>query len=148
MLQAACLHDVGKLALPGEILAKPGKLTTSEYESVKRHPTLSSMILSNIESRALESSLLGFARIFAETHQERWDGSGYPAGLAGEEIPLAGRLMAIDKVYQALTADRPWKPAVSHEQAVRVILDGKGTLFDPLLVGVFAEVADTLSPAA
>jgi putative two-component system response regulator len=148
MLQSARLHDVGKLALSQEILAKPGKLTESEYEQIKRHPSLGVQILSSMEERSLEHALLRYAKVFAETHQERWDGTGYPAGLKGEDIPLPGRLMAINSVYQALTTDRPWKRALSHDEAVRIIEEGQGTHFDPLLVGVFVEVADAFRPAA
>ena len=149
ILQSARLHDVGKLALPGEILAKPGKLTSSEYERVKSHPTLGRRILDHmVELAPLEHALLRHAKVFAETHQERWDGTGYPAGLSGEAIPLPGRLMAINSGYKAMTTPRPWKPAVSHDEAVRAIVEGSGTHFDPLLVGVFAEVAEEFRPAA
>jgi putative two-component system response regulator len=95
-----------------------------------------------MEQLAFDHALLKYAKIFAETHQERWDGSGYPQGLAGEAIPLPGRLMAINMVYHALTTDRPYKKALSHDEAVKVIIDGQGTHFDPLLVDVFAQVAD------
>ncbi|MDR1657404.1 MAG: response regulator [Deltaproteobacteria bacterium] len=142
MLQSASLHDVGKLALSGELLAKPGKLTNDEYEEIKRHPKLGVQLLNQVEARTFEHALLKYAKVFAETHQEKWDGTGYPAGLSGEAIPLPGRLMAINDVYQALTAHRPYKNALSHEEAVKVIIAGKGTHFDPVLVSVFSEVAD------
>ncbi|MDR2366607.1 MAG: response regulator [Deltaproteobacteria bacterium] len=142
LLQSARLHDVGKLAVSGGLLAKPGKLTSSEYEEVKKHPTLGVRILSRMEELAFDHSLLKYAKVFAETHQERWDGSGYPSGLSGEAIPLPGRLMAINAVYHALTTDRPYKKALSHAEAVKVIIEGKGTHFDPVLVDVFAQVAD------
>jgi putative two-component system response regulator len=141
LLQSARLHDVGKLAVSGDLLSKPGRLTTSEYEQVKQHPTLGVQILSHMEELAFDHALLKYAKVFAETHQERWDGSGYPSGLAGEDIPLPGRLMAINVVYHALTTERPYKKALSHEEAVKVIISGKGTHFDPVLVDVFAEVA-------
>ena len=148
MVQSAKLHDVGKLALSGNILAKPGKLTNSEYEQVKRHPTLGARILADMESRASDNDMLKYARILAETHQERWDGTGYPHGLAGEAIPLPGRLMAINSVYRALTTDRPWKPALSHDEAVRIIVAGRGRQFDPALIDLFAEVSGELRTAA
>jgi putative two-component system response regulator len=144
ILQSARLHDVGKLALSGEILAKPGKLTSGEYEQVKLHPVLGGRILAKVESKGCHHAMLKYAKVLAETHQERWDGTGYPAGLAGEDIPLPGRLMAINSVYHALTTERPWKKAMSHDEAVRVIVEGRGTHFDPALVNVFAEVADRL----
>jgi putative two-component system response regulator len=142
MLQSARLHDVGKLAISSGLWAKPGKLTTSEYEEVKKHPTLGVRILTRMEALAFDHSVLKYAKVFAETQQERWDGTGYPSGLAGEEIPLPGRIMAINVVYHALTAERPYKKALNHDEAVRVIIDGQGSHFDPVLVAVFAEVAD------
>ncbi|MDR0621684.1 MAG: response regulator [Deltaproteobacteria bacterium] len=142
LLQSARLHDVGKLAISGGLLAKPGKLTPGEYEEIKKHPSLGVRILSRVEELAFDHSLLKYAKVFAETHQEKWDGSGYPSGLAGEAIPLPGRLMAINTVYHALTTDRPYKKALSHSEAVRVIVNGKGSHFDPVLVDVFAQVAD------
>ncbi|MDR2386669.1 MAG: response regulator [Deltaproteobacteria bacterium] len=142
LLQSARLHDVGKLAISGGLLAKPGKLTSSEYEKIKQHPTLGVKLLTHMEGLAFDHALLKYAKIFAETHQERWDGSGYPSGLAGEAIPLPGRLMAINVVYHALTTDRPYKKALSHDQAVKVIIEGQGSHFDPVLVEVFAQVAD------
>ncbi|MDR1295839.1 MAG: response regulator [Deltaproteobacteria bacterium] len=142
MLQSARLHDVGQLAISTGLWAKPGKLTSSEYEEVKKHPTLGVRILTRMEALAFDHSVLKYAKVFAETHQERWDGTGYPCGLAGEDIPLPGRIMAINVVYHALTVGRPYKKALSHDEAVRVIIDGQGSHFDPLLVGVFAEVAD------
>ena len=148
ILRSARLHDVGKLALSGEILAKPGKLTRSEYEQVKRHPTLGARIVANMEAIALEHDILKYAKVLAETHQERWDGTGYPHGLSGEGIPLPGRLMAINSVYKALTTERPWKQAKSHEEAVQIILAGKGRQFDPTLVDVFAQVAVEMQPVA
>ncbi|MDR2302404.1 MAG: response regulator [Deltaproteobacteria bacterium] len=142
LLQSARLHDVGKLAISGGLLAKPGKLTSSEYEKIKQHPTLGVRLLTHMEGLAFDHALLKYAKIFAETHQERWDGTGYPSGLAGEAIPLPGRLMAINVVYHALTTDRPYKKALSHDEAVKVIIEGKGSHFDPVLVDVFAQVAD------
>jgi putative two-component system response regulator len=142
MLQSARLHDVGKLAISTGLLAKPGRLTSDEYEEVKKHPTLGVRILTRMEALAFDHSLLKYAKVFAETHQERWDGTGYPSGLAGEDIPLPGRLMAINVVYHALTSKRVYKQPLSHEEAVRVILEGKGTHFDPVLADVFAEVAE------
>ncbi|MDR0355384.1 MAG: response regulator [Deltaproteobacteria bacterium] len=142
MLQSARLHDVGKLAISTGLLSKPGKLTSLEYEEVKKHPTLGVRILSRMETLAFDHALLKYAKVFAETHQERWDGSGYPCGLAGEDIPLPGRLMAINVVYHALTGERPYKKPLSHDEAVQVIIDGQGTLFDPVLVDVFSQVSD------
>jgi putative two-component system response regulator len=142
MLQSSQLHDVGKIAIMDSILNKPGQLTPEEFEEIKKHTTLGVQIIEKIESNTSESEFLKYAKIFAGTHQEKWDGSGYPMGLAGEEIPLQGRLMAIADVYDALVSKRPYKNAFPHEDAVRIILEGRGKHFDPLLVDVFERVAD------
>ena len=142
VVQSSALHDVGKLAIEEAILKKPDKLTRQEFETIKQHTTLGVDMLSKIDGKPQLREFLRYARIFAGTHHERWDGTGYPEGLKGDDIPLAGRLMAIADVYEGLTTDRPYKRAVSHETAVRIILQGKGTQFDPTLVGIFAQVAD------
>jgi putative two-component system response regulator len=142
MLQSSQLHDVGKIAIADSILNKPGRLTPEEFEEMKKHAELGVKIIERIESETPDSEFLKYAKVFAGTHQEKWDGSGYPMGLAGEDIPLQGRLMAIADVYDALVSDRPYKNAFSHEEAVQIILSGKGTHFDPVLVDVFEQVAD------
>ncbi|MDR0649185.1 MAG: response regulator [Synergistaceae bacterium] len=142
MLQSSQLHDVGKIAIVDSILNKPGRLTQDEFEEIKKHTTIGVQIIERIEANTSESDFLKYAKIFAGTHQEKWDGTGYPKGLVGEEIPLQGRLMAIADVYDALISDRPYKKALPHEEAVRVILEGKGTHFDPVLTDVFEQVAD------
>jgi putative two-component system response regulator len=142
MLQSSQLHDVGKIAIADSILNKPGRLTPEEFEEIKRHSAIGVQIIERIEANTSESEFLKYAKVFAGTHQEKWDGTGYPMGLAGEDIPLQGRLMAIADVYDALVSDRPYKKAFTHEEAVRIILEGKGTHFDPVLVDVFEQVAD------
>jgi putative two-component system response regulator len=142
MLQSSQLHDVGKIAIADSILNKPGRLTPEEFEEIKKHSAIGIQIIERIEANTSESDFLKYAKIFAGTHQEKWDGTGYPMGLAGEDIPLQGRLLAIADVYDALISDRPYKKAFTHEEAVRIILEGKGTHFDPVLVDVFEQVAD------
>jgi putative two-component system response regulator len=142
MLESSQLHDVGKIAITDSILNKPGRLTVEEFEEIKKHAELGVKIIERIESETSDSDFLKYAKIFAGTHQEKWDGTGYPNGLAGEEIPLPGRLMAIADVYDALVSERPYKKSCPHEEAVRIILDGRGTHFDPILVDVFVQVAD------
>jgi putative two-component system response regulator len=142
MLQSSQLHDVGQIAIVASILNKPGRLTPDEFEEIKKHTTLGVRIIEKIESNTSESEFLKYAKIFAGTHQEKWDGTGYPSGLSGEDIPLQGRLMAIADVYDALVSDRPYKKALTHEEAVRIIIEGRGTHFDPVLVDVFEQVAD------
>jgi putative two-component system response regulator len=148
MLQSSQLHDVGKIAIADSILKKPGPLTEEEFEAIKKHAELGVKIIERIESETSDSDFLKYAKMFAGTHQEKWDGSGYPSGLSGESIPLPGRLMAIADVYDALVSYRPYKTAFTHGEAVQIILAGKGTHFDPVLVDVFEQVADKFSAAA
>jgi putative two-component system response regulator len=129
---AAPMHDVGKIATPAKILRKPGPLTPEERKEMERHTEVGHQILDGSESELLQMA----ARI-ALTHHEWFDGSGYPRGLAGEEIPIEGRIVAVADVFDALLSDRPYRPAMSAEEATEVIREGRGTHFDP-------EVADVL----
>ena len=142
ILQSAQLHDVGKIAIRDSILQKPGKLTDEEYETIKKHVLYGENIIDNIISQTKEHDFLEQARILVSTHHEKWDGSGYPKGLKGQEIPLQGRMMALVDVYDALISDRPYKGPCSHEEVVSVITDAKGTQFDPDLVEVFLNIND------
>jgi putative two-component system response regulator len=142
MLQSSQLHDVGKIAITDSILNKPGRLTPEEFEEIKKHTTMGVKIIEKIEANTSESEFLKYAKIFAGTHHEKWDGSGYPNGISGEDIPLQGRVMAIADVYDALVSDRPYKNALTHEEAVRIIIEGRGSHFDPVLVDVFERYAD------
>jgi putative two-component system response regulator len=142
LLDSCQLHDVGKIAISDYILNKPARLTADEYEEMKKHTVVGVKIIEKIEGEIPDSDFLKYAKIFAGTHQEKWDGTGYPSGLTGEAIPLPGRLLAIADVYDALVSERPYKKPCSHEEAVRIILEGKGTHFDPVLVDVFERVAD------
>ena len=131
------LHDVGKISIKDSILMKPGKLTDEEFEEMKKHAVYGIDIVEKIEASTPESAFLRHAKILAGSHHEKWNGSGYPYGFKGEEIPLQGRLMAIVDVYDALTNDRPYKKAFPHEEAVKIIRDGLGTHFDPVLGDIF-----------
>jgi PAS domain S-box-containing protein len=133
--EAAPLHDVGKIAIPDCILLKPGKLTAQEFEVMKTHAALGARLLDGSGSPVLQ-----MATIIAASHHERWDGSGYPNGLAGEEIPLVGRVVAVADVFDALTHDRPYKSAWPVEQAVEEIRRGAGSQFDPLVVAAFLAI--------
>lgn len=137
LLPSAQLHDVGKIYIKDTILNKPGKLTTEEFAEMKKHAKYGRQIIERIEAKTRENDFLRHAKIFAETHHENWDGSGYPYGIKGEEIPLEGRLLAIADVYDALSSERPYKEALSHEKAVEIILDAKGSKFDPALIDIF-----------
>jgi len=139
-LQSAQLHDVGKIAITDLILNKPAKLTPDEFEIIKTHVAAGVEAVERIMSHETETSFLRHAMFIAGTHHEKWDGSGYPKGLKGTDIPLEGRLMAIVDVYDALVSERPYKNALTHEEACRIIVSGAGTHFDPLLVEAFRNV--------
>jgi putative two-component system response regulator len=142
VLPSAQLHDVGKIAIRDGILKKPGKLTAEEFEEIKAHPIFGEKVIEKIKQSTTEHAFLEYARVFAISHHEKWDGSGYPHGLKGENIPLLGRIMAFADVYDALVSERPYKKAFSHEEAVNIIVNDKGKHFDPVLVGLFLDVAE------
>jgi putative two-component system response regulator len=147
-LPSAQLHDVGKIAISDNILNKPGKLTPEEFEIMKTHTTIGVEAIKRIEQNAAEHAFLHHAKLIAGTHHEKWDGSGYPQGLSGEDIPLEGRLMAIADVYDALISARPYKIPLNTQDAQDIIREGSGTHFDPVLVEVFTEVEDQFSAVA
>ncbi len=140
--RASPLHDLGKVAIPDKILKKPGRLTPEEFEIMKEHAKLGKDILESALNEHGDNKFLKIARNIAYYHHEKWDGSGYPQGLKGEKIPLEGRLMAIADVYDAITSKRVYKESFSFEKAEKIIIDGKGTHFDPLLVEAFEELKD------
>jgi PAS domain S-box-containing protein len=137
--QAAPLHDVGKLAIPDCILLKPGRLTDEEFDVMKTHAELGARLLSSGSSPVLQ-----MAAVIAGTHHERWDGRGYPKGLTGEAIPLVGRIVAVADVFDALTHDRPYKPAWTVERAIAEIGGGAGSQFDPRVVTAFLALREEL----
>lgn len=139
---SAALHDIGKVGVEDKILLKPGKLTTSERATMEDHSRIGGECLSEIERRLGRSNFLHMARDIAFAHHERWDGSGYPYGLRGEQIPLAARIVAIADVYDALSSRRVYKEPQPHEQCVTTIRDGSGTQFDPRLIQVWLSVSD------
>ena len=151
--KASPLHDIGKIAIPDHILLKPGRHTPEEFAIMQTHSVKGeSMLLRSLHEMGGDNAMLRFACQIARSHHERWDGGGYPDGLAGEAIPLAARLMAVADVYDALRSRRPYKKAFDHAEAVDIIVQGKGSHFDPLLVeaflaleGVFSEIATKLA---
>ena len=143
IVKSSPLHDIGKVGIPDAILRKPGPLTDEEFEAMKRHTTLGANALNAAAQILGQASFLGVARQIVVTHHERWDGTGYPAGLAGEEIPIGGRLMAVADVYDALTTRRVYKPAMPHEEAREIIVEGRGRHFDPDIVDAFLAVEQT-----
>ena len=135
--QSAQLHDVGKIAIRDDILMKPAKLTVDEFNEMKKHTFFGEKVIEKIQESAMESVFLTHAKIMAGTHHEKWDGSGYPRGIAGFDIPLQGRLMAIVDVYDALVSERPYKKPFSQDQSLQIIKEGSGIHFDPALVEIF-----------
>jgi putative two-component system response regulator len=141
LFKSAPLHDIGKVGIPDAILLKPGKLTPEEFEVMKTHTTLGRDAIVAAETLLDEPvSFLGYAREIAYAHQEKWDGSGYPEGLAGERIPLSARLMAVADVYDALISRRVYKPPFPHDKAVEIIREGRGKHFDPDVVDAFLAI--------
>jgi putative two-component system response regulator len=140
---SAPLHDVGKVGVADNILLKAAKLTDEEFEEMKKHTQYGYDALRITEQKLGGDSFLRHAKEIAHSHQEKWDGSGYPQGLKGDEIPISGRLMALADVYDALISKRVYKPPFSHEDAVKIIVAGKGIHFDPDIVAAFLELEHT-----
>ncbi len=149
IVKSAALHDIGKIGIPDAILNKEGPLTESEFEIMKTHTTLGYMAIKNAEeSSNKKMRFLQYAKEIAHSHHEQWNGSGYPEGLSGEEIPLSARLMAVADVYDALINKRIYKPAFSHTDAVRLISEGKGSKFDPDVIDTFIEISNEINGVA
>ena len=148
LVKSAPLHDIGKVGVRDSVLLKPGKLTEAEFEEMKLHTIYGRDAILINERKLGEGSFLSVAREIAHTHHEKWDGSGYPQGLKGEEIPLSGRLMALADVYDALISKRVYKPPFPHDRAVAIIKEKRGTHFDPDMVDTFVEIAETLRKIA
>jgi putative two-component system response regulator len=139
----APLHDIGKVGIPDSILLKPGPLTAEEFDVMKRHTVLGRDALRSAEDRVnTDGAFFHIAMEIAYSHHERWNGKGYPEGLAGERIPLAARLMAVADVYDALISKRVYKDAMPHQTAVDIICGERGQHFDPMVVDCFIEAAD------
>ena len=140
--QSSILHDIGKVGIPDAVLLKPGELSSEEFEIIKRHTNLGGDAIKAIESNIEGRSFLYLGKEIAYNHHEKWDGSGYPNGLAGSDIPLSARLVALADVYDALTTKRFYKEAFSHTKAREIIISLKGTHFDPEVVDVFLTLED------
>jgi putative two-component system response regulator len=141
LFKSAPLHDIGKVGIPDRILLKPGRFEPHEFEIMKTHTTLGRDAIEHAErALGLPMPFLSIAKEIAYSHQEKWDGSGYPQGLAGEAIPLSARLMAVADVYDALISRRVYKEGMPHEKAIQIISEGKGTHFDPDLVDAFLDI--------
>jgi putative two-component system response regulator len=136
---ASRMHDLGKIAVPDIILGKPSHLDELEWEVMRQHAAIGGTILANSSSELLQAG-----RVIALSHHERWDGSGYPAGLAGEDIPRWGRICAVADTFDAVTSERSYKPAHSNEMALAILREGRGTQFDPLVVDAFLACYDEI----
>ena len=148
LYKSAPLHDIGKVGIPDNILLKPGKHTDEEFELMKTHAQIGGDALKVAENKLGTTSFLRLAREIAETHHEKWDGSGYPNGLRGNEIPISGRLMAVADVYDALISKRVYKPAFSHEKAMEIIREGAGKHFDPDIVAALNDIEEEFKEIA
>lgn len=143
IFKSAPLHDIGKVGIPDRILLKPGKLTSEEFEIMKTHTTLGRDAIVAAESDTTQDNpFFRYAKEITYSHQEKWDGSGYPEGLMGNNIPLSARLMAVADVYDALISERVYKAAFTHEQAVEIIRDGRASHFDPDMVDAFLVLSE------
>ena len=143
LFKSAPLHDIGKVGIPDNILLKPGKLDPAEFEIMKMHATMGRDAITRAEQElGHEVPFLRIAKAISLSHHEKWDGSGYPQGLRGDAIPLPARLMALADVYDALTTRRVYKPAFSHEVSCGIVLEGRGTHFDPDVLDAFVAVQD------
>lgn len=143
IFKASPLHDIGKVGIPDSILLKPGRLTEEEFQVMKTHVLIGYQTLSKIQLEYSRNGFLKMGMDIALCHHEKWDGSGYPRGLTGEEIPLSARIMAIADVYDALRSKRVYKEAFSHEKSVSIIQDGQGRHFDPRLAETFLKWQET-----
>jgi len=142
VLQSSLLHDVGKISIKDSILFKPGRLTDDEFEEIKAHTTFGEKVIMNLKDATSDSEFAEYARLFAVSHHEKWNGTGYPNGLKGEDIPLLGRIMAIVDVYDALVSERPYKAAFPHGEAMDIIRKENGEHFDPALIEVFEKIQE------
>ena len=142
--RCAPLHDVGKIAIRDSVLQKPASLSESEFDAMKMHPVIGGELFSYLEERIPDKDFAHIASLMARYHHERWDGTGYPEGLKGEEIPLVARIMSIVDVYDALTSRRPYKEPFSHEKAMTMIAESSGLQFDPALVAEFLDISNVI----
>ncbi|MDR2338766.1 MAG: HD domain-containing protein, partial [Deltaproteobacteria bacterium] len=142
VVPSALLHDIGKISISDAILRKPGPLTNEEFAEMKKHSEHGANAIERILSKNPGHSFLTCAKRIARSHHEKWDGTGYPDGLSGYDIPLEARLMAVADVYDALISDRPYKKAFTTDEAKRIIEEGRGKHFDPVLIDIFLEVSD------
>ena len=145
MIKASALHDIGKIGIPDAILLKPGRVTPEEFEVIKTHTTVGANIVDSIAATMPDNDMyLKYARDICLYHHERWDGSGYPTGLIGEDIPLSARIISFVDVYDALVSQRCYKEAFPHDTSLKIITDGRGIQFDPDIVDLIPAISPQL----
>ena len=137
-----CIYTPEGEGITDLILLKPGKLTQEEFEIMKTHTILGYETLAEVDEKFGNNEFISMGKVIARSHHERWDGNGYPDKLKGEEIPLAARIMAIADVYDALSTKRVYKDALPQEKCIQIIMENKGTQFDPVIADKFLEIAD------
>lgn len=140
---ASAFHDIGKVGIDESILNKPGKLTEEEFETMKKHTLIGASMLDKLEHYK-DEKMIKIAYQICRWHHERYDGKGYPDGLTGEQIPIAAQVVSVADVYDALVSKRVYKDAYSHEQAMKMILNGECGAFNPLLMEVLVEIQDKI----
>ncbi|MEI8216090.1 MAG: HD domain-containing phosphohydrolase [Eubacteriales bacterium] len=140
--KASPLHDIGKVGIPDRIYFKPGKLSFDEFEVMKTHANVGAAALQAVLNKFPNNEFLRMGINIANYHHEKWNGLGYPDGLKGPQIPLCARIMAISDVYDALRTQRPYKKAYSHEESFKIIIEGRGSHFDPIIIDAFIEIED------
>ena len=149
LFKSAPLHDIGKVGIPDRILLKPGRFEPDEFEIMKTHTTLGYDAIVHAENAlGTHVDFLSFAKCIALSHQEKWDGSGYPQGLSGDDIPIAARLMAVADVYDALISRRIYKSSMPHEQAVQIMIEGRNNHFDPDMLDAFLSIQEEFKTIA
>jgi len=149
LFKSAPLHDIGKVGIPDRILLKPGRFEPEEFEIMKTHTTLGRDAIQHAENQlGMDVEFLKYAKEIAYFHQEKWNGTGYPTGCGGDDIPISARLMAVADVYDALISRRVYKEGMPHEKAVQIIREGRGSHFDPDIVDVFLELCDEFKAIA
>ncbi len=142
IVKAVALHDIGKVGISDSILLKPGKLTTEEFEEIKKHSVIGSNIIDSINFESGNDMYLKHCRDICRYHHERWDGKGYPEGLSGESIPLSARILSVVDVYDALVNRRCYKPPLTHDAAIGILKEGAGTQFDPNIIACIDLVSE------